>query len=297
MSSTSGNDVPQQADPASSSMNTFAPFEEQALPVSNEQGSASSNNDATTPIKENSAENVIPTRQIRDGWGKTMTGLNSAWKSTRQATDRFVKNNKLDETWIAAKEKTIKVSKDLELERKWKASTTKVGEVAKDIGSKVQNAIGNKNKPDDNVRPVVPDIPPSSAPIIYMDLNQQQVGGPKNQQDSAVAAPASAPVVSDAPAVVVPEAKIAELKISEEAATVVAPPVVVPAAAAAVVVDDKKKEEEEIFVAPTPEPAAAETDDAAMKFSIDDDDDDDEEVAFAPTPVPAPVAVTSDEAK
>ena len=61
--------------------------------------------------------------------------------------------------------------------------------------------------------------------------------------------------------------------------------------------DDKKKEEEEIFVAPTPEPAAAETDDAAMKFSIDDDDDDDEEVAFAPTPVPAPVAVTSDEAK
>jgi len=292
MSSASGNDVPQQADPALSSMNTFAPFEEQALPVSNEQGSASNNNDANTPIKENSAENVIPTRQIREGWGKTMTGLNSAWKSTRQATDKFVKNNKLDETWNAAKEKTIKVSKDLELERKWRASTTKVGEVAKDIGSKVQNAIGNKKKPDDNVGPVVPDIPPSSAPIIYMDLNQQQVGGPKNQQDSAV----TAPVVSDAPSGVVPEAKIAELKISEEAATVVAPPVVVPAAAASAAVVDDKKEEEEILVVPTPEPAAAETDDAAMKFSIDDDDDDDEEVAFAPTPVPAPVAVT-DEAK
>mmetsp|Transcript_16806 Transcript_16806/g.26220 ORF Transcript_16806/g.26220 Transcript_16806/m.26220 type:complete len:286 (-) Transcript_16806:220-1077(-) len=285
MSSASGNDVPQQTDPASS-MNSSAPFEEQALPVSNEEGTASCKNDANTPVKQNSAENVIPTRQIREGWGKTMTGLNSAWKSTRQATDRFVKNNKLDETWNAAKEKTIKVSKDLELERKWKASTTKVGEVAKDIGSKVQNAIGNKKKPDDNVGPVVPDIPPSSAPIIYMDLNQQQVGGPKKQQDSAVAAP----VVSDAPAVVVPEAKVAELKISEEAATAVPPPVV--AAASAAVVDDKKGEEE-IFVMPTPEPAAAETDDAAMKFSIDDDD----EVAFASTPVPATVAVTADEAK
>lgn len=327
MSNNSNTGAPQQ--PADPSLNSFAPFEEQPLPVVNNEGTAGSTSTSTSTTNQSSAENVIPTKQIRDGWGKTMTGLNSAWRSTVQATDKFVKKNKIDETFYAAKEKTIKVGKDLELDQKWKAGTTKVGEVAKGvsykvrettevIGHKVQTAINNKKNSDDNNnanagQPVVPDIPPSSAPIIYMDLDQQ--GGVKNKQDETVGIPAPAPAVAlnvpqpevsfDKP--VFPEEKLNELKITEEPTPVAAPVVV---AAAAAVTDKKeevviaKKEDEDIFVVPTPEPAAAVADDTAFMFSIDDDDDSEEidfsaqvsAPAVAPVTVPAPT-LAADEAK
>lgn len=142
---------------------------------------------------QTSTDNVIPAQQIRQGWNKTLAGLNKAWTSTRTATGNFVKEKKLDKSWEQAKTKTAattrkagesmnKVAKDLELEKKWKATVDKSAAIAVKVREQTEQLIGGKNN-NETASTSEFDIPPSSAPIIYNDLGDGTAGVSKNNED------------------------------------------------------------------------------------------------------------------
>mmetsp|Transcript_12504 Transcript_12504/g.16319 ORF Transcript_12504/g.16319 Transcript_12504/m.16319 type:complete len:231 (-) Transcript_12504:265-957(-) len=197
----------------------------------------SSPGESSAPATQKSTDNVIPTKQIQDGWNKTVAGFGRAWNSTKSATDKFVKDKKLDQKWEAAKTSTVETTrkagqsvnksiKGMELDKKWKATMEKSNAMAMKVRASTEQLISKKKTEEPEV---TVDIPPSSAPIVYTDLDGNN-----------------------------PNTKISEASTSE------------PVVAAPVVAAEIKETS-----SPTKEEDKVETEE--IEFSIDDDDDDETE--------------------
>ena len=145
-------------------------------------------------LQQSSTDNVVPMKQIRKGFDKTLAGIGKAWTNTRQATDKFVKEKKLDESWKKVQTKASetsrragdsmnKMAKNLELEKKWKTTVDKSASLAVKVKESTEKLVGkkNSNKADETL---AYDIPPSSAPIIYNDLGDGTALAKKTEQNN-----------------------------------------------------------------------------------------------------------------